>query len=108
MLYRSGGQSVVGMASAALGIALAIAGLLVPLRLTQLNRTWHKLSSILASVMNPLVLTVLYVTTILPAALLMRGLRRDPLRLKIDPTAKSYWVERTPPGPARDSMRDQF
>jgi hypothetical protein len=35
----------------------------------------------------------------------MRG--RDLLRLKRDSSAQSYWIERVP-GPAPETMRDQF
>jgi hypothetical protein len=40
--------------------------------------------------------------------LLMRLFGKDFLRLKRDPQAKSYWIERTPAGPAPDSMKNQF
>ena len=30
------------------------------------------------------------------------------LRLKREPDAESYWIPRAPPGPAPDTMKDQF
>ena len=43
-----------------------------------------------------------------PTALLMRLLRKVPLQLRFDSAARSYWIQRTPPGPAPDSMNRQF
>jgi len=33
---------------------------------------------------------------------------KDPLRLKLDSGANSYWIPRKPPGPPPDSMTNQF
>src|SRR5215510_1126146 len=41
-------------------------------------------------------------------AWLMRLSGKDPLRLRFEPERKSYWVARQPPGPAPDSLLNQF
>ena len=33
---------------------------------------------------------------------------KDPLNRKIDRNAKSYWINRTPPGPSPKIMKYQF
>ena len=33
---------------------------------------------------------------------------KDFLRLKLDRNAKSYWIDRSPPGPPPQSMKNQF
>jgi hypothetical protein len=38
----------------------------------------------------------------------MRAAGQDPLRLKRQPSAKSYWVERAQPAPKPASLQDQF
>jgi hypothetical protein len=38
----------------------------------------------------------------------MRAFGKDFLRLRLDGDAKSYWIDRTPPGPPPQSMRNQF
>jgi hypothetical protein len=43
-----------------------------------------------------------------PAGFLFRLLGKDPLRLKAEPGAPTYWVLRNPPGPAPETMRHQF
>ncbi len=43
---------------------------------------------------SQIVLGVVYYVVLTPIGLLMRGLGRDPMRRRIEPDAKSYWVER--------------
>lgn len=84
-------------------ISLALPGLLRPL-----NMLWVKLAMLLQKLTSPVVMGLLFFSTIVPTAFLMRVAKRDPLRLRSDPGASSYWIHRTPPGPEPKSMRDQF
>jgi hypothetical protein len=43
-----------------------------------------------------------------PFALILRMAGKDLLRLRRDPAAASYWIERDPPGPPPESMVEQF
>lgn len=88
--------------------AFALVALVFPRGLAPLNRVWTKFGLLLFRVVNPVVMFVLYTTTILPMGLLMRLAGRDPLRLRFDPQAPSYWIPREPPGPAPESMKNQF
>ena len=67
-----------------------------------------KLGLVMFKVVNPVVLALIYGLTMVPIGLLMRLTGRDPLRLRIDPAAESYWIVREPPGPAPDTMINQF
>jgi hypothetical protein len=93
---------------AGIGALLVAFGFVAPARLAPLNRAWTKLGLLLFKVVNPLVLGLIYLTTIVPIGLLMRLLGRDLLSLKFDRQAPSYWVEREPPGPAPETMIRQF
>ena len=84
-------------------VALVSPGLLRPL-----NTLWLKFGLLLSRIFNPIVLGFLFYVVITPAGLIMRLLGKDPLRLRIDRTAQSYWIERRPPGPPPESMRNQF
>jgi hypothetical protein len=94
--------------------ALALAGafLLVsvarPRLLAPLNRLWLKLGLLLHRAINPIVMGMLFFAMVTPLGLILRFLGKDPLRLRPDPDAKGYWIERTPPGPAPESMKNQF
>jgi Saxitoxin biosynthesis operon protein SxtJ len=94
--------------------ALAIVAVFVSLALlwtvalAPLNKCWTKLGMLLYRLLSPIVLGLLFYVTMTPIALLMRRLGKDPLRLRHDAGAASYWIERTPPGPAPESMKHQF
>ena len=89
------------------GLFLA-AALLYPAVLNPLNRLWLKFGLLLHKVVNPIMMAFVFFGAVLPTGLVMRALGKDPLRLKRQPDANSYWIERRPPGPAPKSMKDQF
>ena len=68
--------------------------------LRPLNRLWLKFGLLLHKVVNPIVMALVFFGTVLPTGLIMRVLGKDLLRLKRQPDANSYWIERRPPGPA--------
>lgn len=84
------------------------AALFHPGWLRSLNRLWFRFGMLLHAVVNPLIMALVFFVAVAPIGLLMRVLGKDPLRLKREPTAKSYWIERRPPGPEPDSLRNQF
>jgi len=89
------------------GVWLVLA-LLIPRALAPLNRLWFRFGLLLHKLVSPVVMSLLFFAVITPAALIIRWLGRDPLRLAFEPKATSYWMERRPPGPAPDTMRNQF
>lgn len=90
-----------GLAAALAGLALAWQAPLVPLA-----RAWMALAEWLHALVNPVLMLLLYVLAVVPTGLLMRALGKDPLRLKRDPAATSYWVPRE--GRHVSTMKDQF
>ena len=79
-----------------------------PTALAPLNRLWLRLGLVLYKIVNPLVMGLVFFTTVMPIGLLMRALGKDPLRLRREPAAGSYWITREPPGPEPDTMKNQF
>lgn len=92
----------------ALAVAFAAAALLAPRLLRPLNIVWFKFGMVLHHIVTPVVMGLLFFATVTPVGLLMRSTGKDPMRLKRDPAARSYWIDRAPPGPAPDSMKNQF
>jgi saxitoxin biosynthesis operon SxtJ-like protein len=92
----------------AIAAVFLIAALLRPQVLSPLNRLWTKLGYVLGMVVSPVVLGLIFFVVMAPLGLLMRLLRKDTLRLRRDPEAGSYWIERQPPGPPGETLRDQF
>jgi hypothetical protein len=86
----------------------ALIALLRPVLLEVPNRLWTKLGVLLGRVVSPIALAILFYAVLAPVALLLRLTGQDPLRLKLDRRADSYWIARKPPGPAPDSMSNQF
>jgi hypothetical protein len=94
----------------ALGVAVGFATIAIrkPTLLTRLNRLWTRLGLLLGKVMSPVALGLLFIGVVAPIGLLVRLTGKDPLRLKLDSSADSYWIRREPPGPPPDSMTNQF
>ena len=84
------------------------AGLLRPSVLHPLNLQWLRLGLLLHRIVNPVVMALLFYGTVFPTGVVMRLMGKDILRLKREPDADSYWIVRVPPGPAAETMKDQF
>lgn len=89
-------------------VIFVVVALARPPLLRPLNLVWWSIGRLLHRITTPIILGMLFYLTVAPTGLLMRAFGKDPLRLKFDRGAPSYWVERSPPGPAPDSMRNQF
>ncbi|MEE9139709.1 MAG: SxtJ family membrane protein [Alphaproteobacteria bacterium] len=94
--------------SLALGGMFLVAALVRPALLAPLNRLWSRLGRLLHGIATPLVMGLLFFTAVTPTALVMRALGKNPLRLRFDRRARTYWIERRPPGPEPETMRNQF
>lgn len=95
-------------------LLIAIGGLLVgfgaiaPKMLAPLNRLWTKLGLLLAKVVSPIALGLIYGLAVVPTGLILRLMGKDLLHLRTDPAAASYWIRRDPPGPHPTTMAQQF
>jgi hypothetical protein len=67
-----------------------------------------KFALLLYTVMNPLTMALLFFLVVTPIGVVMRLAGKDFLRKRLEPEAASYWLPRDPPGPAPDSMKQQF
>ena len=72
----------------------AIAATSVPGVLSPINRVWAWVGGWLYLVVGPVVMVVLYFGAIVPVGLLMRAFGSDPLHMRLDRHAASYWVVR--------------
>jgi len=69
------------------------------------NKLWFRLGMALGALVAPVVMALVYFTTVVPIGLIMRLMGKDLLRQKLDKNTKSYWIERNEP---MGSMKDQF
>jgi predicted membrane metal-binding protein len=86
----------------------AIVAATAPALLAPLNRLWARFGALLHRVVSPVVLGVMFFGVLTPMGAVMRALGKDLLRLRLDRSASTYWIERTPPGPPPESFVDQF
>jgi hypothetical protein len=94
--------------------AIAVAGgvllvaLIAPALLRVPNRLWMKLGLLLSKIVNPIVMGILFYGIVTPIAWIRRMSGGDSMKLRFDAQAASYWQDRTPPGPAPETMAKQF
>ena len=87
---------------------VALVALIRPTLLAGPNRLWTKLGLLLGAIVSPIALGLLFYSVLTPLGTLSRLKGNDPLRLRRDTSARSYWIPREPPGPPADSMTNQF
>lgn len=88
--------------------AFMFAALLTPRLLHPLNVLWFKFGMLLHHIVTPVVLGLMFFAVFTPIGLWMRIVRKRPLNLRFDHHAKSYWIDRKPPGPPPESFKNQF
>ncbi|MBT4690915.1 MAG: hypothetical protein HOK21_22905 [Rhodospirillaceae bacterium] len=93
------------MVIAAVFLALS---LIHPETMAPLNRLWTKFGTLLHCIVSPLVMALLFFLVVTPIGLLMRAFGKRPLNIGLDHAATSYWIDREPPGPAPETMKQQF
>ena len=91
-----------------LAAAFVISALAQPALLAPLNGLWLKFGLLLHRIVSPMIMAILFFATIVPVGLLMRAVGKDPLRLKIEKDATSYWLPRSDDRQPTASMRQQF
>jgi amino acid transporter len=70
---------------------LGIWALIAPTSLGPVYRGWMRFGMLLSKITTPIVLTLLFLITILPGAMLLRLFRKDPMRRSFDESS-SYRV----------------
>jgi len=94
---------VLAVAGALLTLSLVAPGVLHPA-----NRAWAKLAFEAHRVTSGVATGAVFFLIATPAGILMRLFGKDPLKLRFDPCAESYWCRRNPPGPDPGTMSNQF
>ena len=92
----------------AVGGVILLLGILAPSRLSMLNKIWLKFGAVIAKVVNPIVLALLFFFVVTPMAFVARITGKRPLRLAPDHAVSSYWIYRDTPQGDASSMRRQF
>lgn len=92
----------------AVGGLLALLALAAPTLLSPLNRAWMALGKVLGRLIGPVVLGIIFYLVVTPTGWFLRLTGKDAMRRRLDRAAGSYWIARQPPGPAPETMVNQF
>ena len=83
--------------------------LIIPAALGPFDRGWAKVAAVLSRIMTAAVMGAVFFLVLVPFAVVMRSVRKeDPLRLRPQPGAESYWIASDPPGDGRGDMERQY
>ncbi|WP_170482221.1 SxtJ family membrane protein [Ruegeria arenilitoris] len=85
-----------------------VAGIVRPEILRPLNRLWFKFGMLLNSIISPIVMGLIFFTTVTPIGLIRRLFNSDPIGQKIDHDADTYWIDLDPEKSNQSTMRQQF
>ena len=88
--------------------AFLLITLIAPRMFHPLNFLWFKFGMLLHHIISPVILGLMFFVVFTPLGILMRSLKKRPLNLQFDAQAKSYWIDRKPPGPLPESFKNQF
>jgi hypothetical protein len=93
---------------AAVGGVLVLLGLAAPVVLGPVERVWMKLAGYLGWFMTRVILGLVFLLVFTPAGLIMRVLGKDPLKLRFDRRAASYWELRKDQDRSPERMERMF
>ncbi len=87
---------------------LLATGLLVPAWLDPVRAGWMKFAAVLGYVNSRILLTIVFIGLIMPTALVLRLLGKQPIRLGFREGSVSYWRRRTADEFSARRMERQF
>ena len=91
--------------SAIISLVFLILGLMNSKLLTSLNKLWFKFEMLLAAIVAPVVMGVVFFLVITPIGLYMKIIGKDLLKKRYDKKKTSYWIIR---GKPVSTMKQQF
>jgi len=92
----------------AVAAAFATCALFWTAPLAPLAQLWFRFGLLLARIVNPIVLALLFSFVILPIGMLMRMFGKSSVAARRDRRVETYWIRREIPGPPPETMKHQF
>lgn len=94
--------------SVGLSAAFLVLAVVFPMALRPLNRLWFRFGMLLHRFVMPIVMAVIYYLVLTPIAAVTRLFSGDPLRIRLDEAADTYWIDRSDAVSEPSSMLNQF
>jgi len=69
------------------------------------NKIWFKFGILLGNVVSPLVMGIIFFLTVTPTGIIMKLIRKDLLKKKLDIKEKTYWNKKNK---YKGSLKNQF
>ncbi len=88
-----------------LSIIILMIGIFKPSLLYYPNKIWFKFGIFLGKIVSPLVMGIIFFFTVTPTGMIMKLLRKDLLKKKLDVKVRTYWVKKNK---YTGSLRNQF
>lgn len=85
---------------------LALWGVAAPTTLRPVYTTWMRFGLLISKITTPLIMTLVFVLTIVPVALILKLIRWDAMSRKLDATVSTYRIESEKP--SSDSLKRPF
>jgi hypothetical protein len=91
---RRGVTLPLALVPGACGVVLGLLAVVRPTVVRPIAQGWAWIGHVLGRLTTPIILAVVFALVVVPLGLLMRVFGQDLLRLRRDPRAPSYWIER--------------
>ncbi len=88
--------------------AFLATGIIKPALLQPLNYWWFRFGLLLHKIISPVIIAILYFGAVFPTNIFLRLIKKDPMSRKYESARESYWINREPPGPEKNSFKNQF
>ena len=92
----------------AIGAVFLLLAIFMPRLLRPAKTLWLRFGQLLGRFLSPVMLSAVYVLSIVPVGLLLKLSGKDSLQRRRDPKSESYWIARSAPGPDPASLKNQF
>jgi saxitoxin biosynthesis operon SxtJ-like protein len=102
--YR--GHGTTALVTGCIGVALVLAGLLVPTHMGPVERAWMRMALVMSRVTTPFAMALVYFLAITPVGLVRKAMGHDPLRHAAD--QGTFWKSRPARAGGASSMQRQF
>jgi len=77
------------------GVVFLLPALVFPEILRPIYKYWMKVALFLGWLNSRIILFLVFYLLFMPISLIQRVIGRDPMQRKFDPSAKSYWIDRS-------------
>ncbi|MBT0586458.1 SxtJ family membrane protein [Alteromonas oceanisediminis] len=88
-------------------VTLLLSAFVVPIALYPLYVVWMIIASLLGWTNTVIILGIAFFLLIMPIGLILRGLNKLGYHRKLDPSAESYWIDRTQ-SPTAENLKEPF